>query len=124
MHNGAKHWLMSFISNNRVQICYSLYTNLTPVIKNCLKALCKSKVEINWKLSVTLVPVQKQSNGYNCGLLAIAFATDILNGLSPVDSCFDVSLMRSHLLQCLETEELTVFLKTPKRVQTTNSVKD
>ena len=36
---------MSFSSNDRVQICDSLYTDLTPVIKNCLKALCKSKVE-------------------------------------------------------------------------------
>ena len=69
------------------------------------------------KLSVTIVPVQKQSDGYNCGLFSIAFATDVLNGLSPVDSCFDVSLMRSHLLQCLETEELAVFPKTSKRIR-------
>ena len=33
MHNGAKLWLMPSISND------SLHTNLTPVTKNCLKAL-------------------------------------------------------------------------------------
>ena len=104
MHNGANHWLISFSCNDRVQICDSLYTNLTPVIKNCLKALYKSKVEKNQKLSVIVVSVQKQDDGYNWGLFAIAFATDVLDGLSPVDSCFDVSLMLSHVLQCFETE--------------------
>ena len=69
-HNGANHWLMSFSSNDRVQICNSLFTNLTPVFKNCLKALYKSKVE---ELSVTIVPVQKQSDGYSCGLLQFRF---------------------------------------------------
>ena len=68
-----------------------------------------------------MVPVQKQSDGYKCGLFGIAFSTDVLNGLSPVNSCFDVSLIRSHLLQCLETEELIVFPKTPKHTRATNN---
>lgn len=117
MHDGGSHWLMSFSSNDRVQICDSLYTNLTHVTKKCLKALYKSQVEKNGKLSVTIVPVQKQSDGCNCGLFAIAFATDILHGLCPIDSYFDVSMMRNHLIQCLETEELTVFPKSPQRVR-------
>ena len=115
MHKSANHWLMSFSSNDGVQICDSLYTDLTSVIKNRLKALYKYKVEKNGK-SFSIVPVQKQSDGYNCRLLAIAFATDVLHGLSPADSCFNVSLMRSHLLQCLETEELTFVPKTPKHI--------
>ena len=121
MRNSANHWLMSFSSNDLVHICDNLYINLTPVIKNCLKALCKSRIEKKWKLSISIVPVQKQSNGYNCRLFAIAFATDVLNGLSPADSCFDVSLMFSHLLQCLEIEELTVLLKTPKHIRLTST---
>ena len=36
MNNGANHWLMSFSPNDRVQMRDSLYTSLTPVIKNCL----------------------------------------------------------------------------------------
>ena len=121
MHNGAEYWLMSFSSNDRVQIRDSLFTNLTPVIKNCLKALCKSRVGKNRKVSVTIVPVQKQSDRYNCRLFAFAFGTDVLRGLSLGDSCFDVSLMSSHLLQCLETEEFTVFPKTPKRIRAVNT---
>ena len=119
MHNGANHWLFS--CKYRVQICDGFYTNLTPVTKNCLKPLYKSEVEKNRKLSVTIVPVQKQSDGYNCGLLAITFATDVLNELFPVDSCFYVSLMRRHLRIYLETEEHTVFQKTPKCLRATNT---
>ena len=124
MHKSANHWLISFRSNDRIQICDSLYTNLTPVIKNCLKALNKAKVEKNGKLSVNIVLVEKQRDGYKCRLFGNAFATDVLNGLSPANSCFDVSLMRSNLLQYLETEELTVFPKTSKREYRIKSVKN
>ena len=120
-HNGANHWLMPFRTNDRVQICDDSYMNLTLGIKNCLKALYKSKVEKNGKLLVTMVPVQKQNDRYNCGLFAIAFKTDVLNGLSPANSFFEVSLIHSHLLQCLETGELTVFTKTPKRIRAINA---
>ena len=56
--------------------------------------------------------MQTQSNGYNCGMFAIAFVTDVFNGLSPVNSCFDITLIHSHLIQFLETE-VTVFPKAP-----------
>lgn len=113
MHNGENHWLMSFSSNSRVQICNSLCKNLTSVIKNCLRAVYISKVEKTGKLSATIVLVQKQSDCYNYRLFAIAFATDVLNGFSSGISCFGVSLMRSHLLQWVEAEELTIFPKIP-----------
>ena len=122
MHNGANHWLILFRSNDRIQICDSLYTSLIPVIKNCLIAFQKAKIEKNGKLLVAIVPVQKQSYGYNCRLFATVFATDVLSGLSPANSCFDVSLMRSNVLQCLETEEFTVFPKTSKRKYRVKSI--
>ena len=93
MFNSANYWLISFSSKDCVQICNSLYTNLTPVIKKCLKALCKPKY--GKKIQNYKLPVQKESDCYNYGLFSIAFVTDVLNGLSFVDSCFEVSLMRS-----------------------------
>ena len=83
IHNGANH-----CSNDRVQMCDSLIMNLTLVIKNCLKALYRTKVEKNGKLSVTIVPVQKQNNGYNCGLFAIVSPTNVLDGFSPARFLF------------------------------------
>ena len=67
-----------------------------------------------------MVPMQTQSNGYNCGMFAIAFVTDVFNGLSPVNSCFDITLIHSHLIQFLETE-VTVFPKAPKCIRATNT---
>ena len=57
MLNDANHWRMSFSSNDRVQICNVTYMNPTLVIKNCLKAIYKSNVDKNEKLSVTIAPV-------------------------------------------------------------------
>ena len=59
--------------------------------------------------------MEKQTDGHNCRAYAIAFAAGILAGLSPIDSRFDVSRMRYHLIKCLENEKLTPFPKTNKR---------
>ena len=54
----------------------------------------------NGKLNVALLPVQRQSEGNNCGLFAIAFAADIMYGLSPMESFYDTAQMRNHLISC------------------------
>lgn len=41
--------------------------------------------------------VQSQGDGYNCGPMAIAFATSILFGLNPCIVTYDRSLLRPHL---------------------------
>ena len=60
MHDGINHWLLSFNSNGRVQVCDRLYETLGSVTKRCLKALYKSLLDKDGKLSVTMIPVQKQ----------------------------------------------------------------
>ena len=62
MHDGINHWLLSFNSNGRVQVCDSLYETLGSVTKRCLKALYKSLLDKDGKLSVTMIPVQKQKD--------------------------------------------------------------
>ena len=74
MHDGINHWLLSFNSNGRVQVCDSLYETLGSVTKRCLKALYKSLLDKDGKLSVTMIPVQKQKDSSSCGLFAISFA--------------------------------------------------
>ena len=53
MHDCVNHWLLSFNSNGRVQICNSLHTNLTQVTKNCIKALYKSQLDKSRRLSIS-----------------------------------------------------------------------
>ena len=70
-------------SNGRVQVCDSLYEMLGSVTKRCLKALYKSLLDKDGKLSVTMIPVQNQKDSSSSGLFAFAFATNILEGILP-----------------------------------------
>ena len=98
-------------------MCDGWRIRLSLVTKQSLKSLYKSVVGKNGKLQVTFLPVEKQTDGHNCGVYPIAFAAEILAGLSPIDSHFDVTRMRYHLIKCLENEKLTPFPKTNKRKQ-------
>ena len=111
MYDGKDHWLLSFIVDGRVQVFDILGTNLSIVTRRCLKALYSMHLDQNGKLNVALLPVQRQSDGNNCGLFAIAFAADIMYGLSPMESFYDTAQMRNHLISCLENSDLSPFPK-------------
>ena len=53
--------------------------------------------------------VARQSNGSDCGVLAIAYAFDICSGLDPCSVSFDSNNIRQHLLTCLEQCQLSRF---------------
>ena len=105
MHDGINNWLLSFNSNGRVQFCDSFYKTLGSVTKRCLKALYKSLLDKDGKLSVTMISIQKQKDSSSCGLFAIAFARNILEGISPAESELNVTSIRKHLLKCLEKQQ-------------------
>lgn len=111
LHDGSHHWFLSFCSNGRVQICDSLYTNLTQSSKKSIQSLYKHFVANDGKLLITFLPVQKQPDGHNCGPFAIAYAAEILEGNSPTEAIFSVQEMRGHLIKCLENQKLTPFPK-------------
>ena len=78
LHDGSCHWLLAFTSSGRVQVYDSLRTNLTSISQKCLKSK-------NGKLEVTLLPVDKQTDGFNCGVFTLGYASILLNDKSPVD---------------------------------------
>ena len=45
------------------------------------------------------------------GLFAIAFVTDMLQVISSIEPCFDISSMQEHLIECLENKKLIKFPK-------------
>ena len=87
LHDGSCHWLLAFSSSGRVQVWDSLRTNLTLVSKQCLKSLYQPLLK-NGKLEVTFLPVEKQTDGFNCGLFALAYASILLDGKSPTNFRF------------------------------------
>lgn len=53
--------------------------------------------------------VQRQQNGYDCGVFACAYVTSILFGKNPSIEIYEVNEMRDHLLKILRNEKLEPF---------------
>ena len=70
LYDGSGHRLLTFRSNERIQIYDSLKTSLSRINRKCVHALYKSCVK---EFIVTILPVQKQTDGYNCCSVKIAF---------------------------------------------------
>ena len=51
----------------------------------------------------------EQVGSTDCGLFAIAYAADILNGNNIYDLIYDQTKMREHLIACLEQQKITAF---------------
>ena len=114
LHDGGSHWFFSFCSSGRVQICDSLKSTLNHSSMKSVYSLYKHVVGEFEKVKPTLLPVHKQTDGFNCGPFAIAYAAEILHGKSPMEAIFDVKKMRNHLLVFLEQKTLTPFPKINK----------
>ena len=111
LHDGANHWFLSFCSNGRVHVCDSLRSSLTRSSRKSIRSLYKHYVADGGEQIVTFLSVQKQPDGHNCGLFAIAYLAEILDGRSPSEAVFDVNKMSEHLITCLEMQRLTPFPK-------------
>ena len=57
----------------------------------------------------------EQVGNTDCGLLAIAYAADILNGNNIYDLIYDQTKMRGHLIACFEQQKITTFSLYEKR---------
>ena len=77
-----------------------------------MQAPYKKIVDDYGKMIVSFHSIQKQADTCSCGLFALAFAAAVLDGKSPIEAVSDVQNMRTHLIQCLESQNLVPF---PKR---------
>ena len=113
IHNtGCFHWVTTtsiqlphschaklFDSKSSGSIASSLQTQIAQIYgPNKHGNVC---VEVN--------PVQQQDGGVDCGLFAIAFATELAYGNDPVRVSYVQSAMRDHLLLCLEQGKMELF---------------
>ena len=55
------------------------------------------------------LPVQQETNCVDCGLLAVAFATNLTHNENPVRRVYDTTKLRQHLVSCLENGKMSVF---------------
>ena len=111
------HWIVAVRSescHNPIRIYDSLYTAVDEESKCTIMNLFK-KVG---KFKFTSVDMQVQEGNIDCGLFAIAVATDLAYGNDPANVIFEQNKMRNHVLENLESGSLQPF---PRLEQNTNS---
>ena len=102
------HWLTIEIKfDEDAQVFDSKYLKLSFEVKKQIASIIKSK---NDQISLHLEKTQQQKNNTDCGLYAIAFATDLCYGGDPASLLYeDGTLLRQHFLKCLQEGCLTPF---------------
>lgn len=79
----------------------------------CLLGLQKTSPS---NLLVQFDSVQRELNGNDCGVFAIAFLTEVLCGGDPAQVSFKQERLRPHLYDCIASKKFTLFPKTNDNV--------
>ena len=108
IHHVPGHWLMSCCYGGSVTVYDSMTPSLTTCLKQQLQAVYK-QMGSSGKVTIILRSCQRQVGSHDCGLFAIANAIALANGTNPATVSFYQNQMRQHLLDCLESQCLTMF---------------
>ncbi|MPC73243.1 hypothetical protein E2C01_067565 [Portunus trituberculatus] len=108
------HWLLlsSFGARRSGQLAVydSMYNNLSA----CTTALVAQLQELHVPPPGAIMQrVQRQNDGYSCGLFALAFAFSIAVGQDPCTVRYDRASMAPHLVMCLEHGVVQPFPSVP-----------
>ena len=108
LHTGGNHWVcVSSIGCEKGFV--NLYDSLFyDVILDDLEQQVRNLIGEDFK-AISVVPVQQQLNGSDCGVFAIAFATVLVYNLDKNIPEFNVHQMRTHLSTCLKNGLITPF---------------
>ena len=89
-----------------VNVYDSLYSSVNTHVKKQIARIIQSAKPV---VTLNFVNVQTQTGTCDCGIFVLAFATCLVNGISPESLVFDQSKMRNHLYQCMQRQEITNF---------------
>ena len=88
----------------------NVYDSLYSSVSDCMTHLIASMVSSSASnLVVRMMDVERQSNGSDCGVLAVAYIFDIGSGFYPRMVKFNHKLIRQHLVTCLENCHFSRF---------------
>ena len=114
--NTGNHWVcLSTIScrPGTIKVYDSLFQRVSPI---AIGHSCRLLMHTGGSVLFMNEKVQKQINSSDCGLFALAFATDLCHGIDPVTQSYDQEKMRAHYVDCLNSVEMVPFPKTTRRV--------
>ncbi|XP_078382523.1 uncharacterized protein LOC144665209 [Oculina patagonica] len=108
LHTGNNHWVCTSSIG-----CVPGYVNLFDSLYHD-SVVQEVEEQTNDLLGGRLIaldpkPVQQQTNGSDCGVFAVAFATCLVFGVDPTFINFDAQGMRHHLVTCLRNGRISLF---------------
>lgn len=109
LFTGEYHWLTvsTFgLQSSFIDVLDSLHLTLSSSAKDQICALLNTDQDT---INVQFVNTEKQTNRYDCGLYAIAYATSVCLGENVSQLKYHSKEMRPHLKHCLETGTMTTF---------------
>ena len=108
---GGSHWLTITNINcepGEINICDSAFDDL-PTMETM--AICSLIDPPGMQVTVNILDVMQQNNSYDCGMYAIANMVTLAFGRDVTAQRYDRRKLRSHLFNCLERKEFTLFPK-------------
>lgn len=120
LHVAASHWVVA--SNIDIRggyysdtVCIYDSERSLSISSSTKRIICSFVKVVSDAIRFDLINVQGQPNSYDCGVFALACATELAHGTDPVLCRWDGERMRQHLIQCLESGYLTHFPTLGKR---------
>ncbi|XP_046688265.1 uncharacterized protein LOC124374004 [Homalodisca vitripennis] len=99
------HWIVVFHDGSNLYVYDSLNSAHLTADQTKLLSLLFPDLSI----VPAFIPVQRQENGFDCGVFAIANATSLALGRDPAKLRYDIPSMRPHLAEMLRTGRLDMF---------------
>lgn len=114
-HVNGDHWIT--VSNidvgqdaARSDVVYVYDSLLQPGMSlNTKKMICSLARPVCKTVTFDIINVMSQPNTWDCGVFALANATELLYGYDPARCHWEVGGMRKHLLECLERGHMLRF---------------
>ena len=125
-HNGQEHWVVSVKIKSEIYVLDSMLKNKHPLSPSLQIQLCQLYADDDQhSLDIYLPKVTQQTNGLDCGALAIAnlfnfclWTTGEMNVADLFKTNFNIEHARNHIITCFESASLLEF---PSSQQTLTS---
>ena len=109
----GNHWItVAGVPPSSVDVYDSKYAYLSQDSKMQIASILRTSEP---SVSVRMQSVQHQKGDSECGLYAIAYATDLAFGNDPASYIYKQSELRAHLVNCLKRDHMTPFITKPKK---------
>ena len=113
LHDSSLHWVClanmeSRKEDNEIHCLYDVFSlKKKHISKNVTPQIASYVYHTGPQLTILSKSVQQQSNGVDCGVYVIAFATSLTYGGNPEKESYDGKKIRPHLVECLKIGKLT-----------------